>query len=78
MSTVKSWTVSLPPKMIKETEKIAKEEKVTKNDLVREALGQFLETHQWKKLQMEAAQKAREFSYVSEEEVERMVHESRK
>jgi Arc/MetJ-type ribon-helix-helix transcriptional regulator len=64
--------------MIKETEKIAKEGNLSKSDVVREALGQFLETHQWKKLQQEAAQKAREFSFVSEEEVERTVHESRK
>ena len=78
MSTVKSWTVSLPPKMIKEAEKVAKEGSVSKSDLVREALGQFLETHHWKKLQQEAAQKAKEFSFVSEEEVERNVHESRK
>ena len=78
MSTGKSWTVSLPPKMIKEAEKLAKEENVSKSDLVKEAVGQFLETRQWKKLQQEAAQKAREFSFVSEEEVERNVHESRK
>ncbi|MHB8482849.1 MAG: ribbon-helix-helix protein, CopG family [Nitrospiria bacterium] len=78
MSTAKSWTVSLPTKMIKEAEKVAKEGNISKSDLVREALGQFLETHQWKKLQQEAAQKAREFSFVSEEEVERNVHESRK
>ena len=78
MSTVKSWTVSLPPKMIKEAEKVAKEGNVSKSDLVKEALGQFLETHQWKKLQQEAVQKAKEFSFVSEEEVERNVHESRK
>ncbi|MBI1821878.1 MAG: ribbon-helix-helix protein, CopG family [Nitrospirae bacterium] len=78
MSTVKSWTVSLPPKMIKEAEKVAKEGNVSKSDLVKEALGQFLETHQWKKLQQEAAQKAKEFSFVSEEEVERNVHENRK
>ena len=64
--------------MIKEAEKLAKEENVSKSDLVKEAVGQFLETRQWKKLQQEAAQKAREFSFVSEEEVERNVHESRK
>ena len=78
LSTGKSWTVSLPPKMIKEAEKVAKEGNVSKSDLVKEALGQFLETHQWKKLQQEAVQKAKEFSFVSEEEVERNVHESRK
>lgn len=64
--------------MIKEAEKVAKEGNVSKSDLVKEALGQFLETHQWKKLQQEAAQKAKEFSFVSEEEVERNVHENRK
>ena len=78
MSLAKSWTVSLPPKMIKDAEKIAKEANISKSDLAREALGQYLEAHQWKKLQQEAAQKARELSIYSEEELERAVHESRK
>ncbi|HXN05432.1 MAG TPA: CopG family transcriptional regulator [Nitrospiria bacterium] len=78
MSLAKSWTVSLPTKLIKEAEKTAKESNITKSDLAKEALGQYLESQQWKKLQQEAAQKARELSIYSEEELERAVHESRK
>lgn len=78
MSLAKSWTVSLPTKLIKEAEKTAKESNITKSDLAKEALGQYLESQQWKKLQQEAAQRARELSIYSEEELERAVHESRK
>jgi len=78
LSLAKSWTVSLPTKLIKEAEKTAKESNITKSDLAKEALGQYLESQQWKKLQQEAAQKARELSIYSEEELERAVHESRK
>ena len=39
----KTWTISLPPKMVKEAEKIARDENRTKSELIREALRFYLD-----------------------------------
>ena len=38
-------TISLPPAMVKESEKLAKRQHMTRSELVRTALRQFLEEH---------------------------------
>jgi CopG family transcriptional regulator/antitoxin EndoAI len=75
--TTKTWSISLPPKLEKEAEKAAKEEHRTKSELIREALRRYLEGRQLRKLQAYGAKRARELGIVSEDDVDRLVHEYR-
>ncbi|HLV02617.1 MAG TPA: ribbon-helix-helix domain-containing protein [Acidobacteriota bacterium] len=47
MRTTKTISISLPPDMLKEAEKVAKEEGRTKSELVREALPQYMRAREW-------------------------------
>lgn len=77
MRTTKTWSISLPPKLEKEAEKAAKDENRTKSELIREALRRYLETRKFRKLQAYGAKRARELGIVSEDDVDRLVHEYR-
>lgn len=70
--TTKIWTISLPPEMVKEAEKVAKKEGRTKSELLREALRQYLWNRRWRELQLYGAQRAKALS-LTEEDVERLV-----
>ncbi len=78
MRTTQTWTVSLPPKLIKEAERVAKEEDRTKSELVREALRMYIEERRWRKLQRETAIKAQALGIKTEQDVDRLVHSVRK
>ena len=78
MRTTQTWTVSLPPNLLREAERIAKEEDRTKSELVREALRTYIEERRWRKLQRETAARAEVLGLRSEEDVTRLVHAGRK
>lgn len=78
MRTTKTWTISLPPTLVQEAERTAKEEHRTKSELVREALRLYLEDQQWRKLQKKTALKAQALGIRTEEDVDRLVHAVRK
>lgn len=78
MRTTKTWTISLPPKLLREAERTAKEENRTKSELVREALRLYLEGQQWRKLQRKTALQAQALGIRTEEDVNQLVHAVRK
>jgi CopG family transcriptional regulator/antitoxin EndoAI len=78
MRTTQTWTVSLPPRLLKEAERTAKEEDRTKSELVREALRMYIEERKWQKLQRKTALQAKVLGVKTEEDVDRLVHEIRK
>ncbi|MGB4782551.1 CopG family ribbon-helix-helix protein [Candidatus Methylomirabilis sp.] len=78
MRTTKTWTISLPPKLVREAERTAKEEHRTKSELVREALRLYLEDQQWRTLQRKTALQAQALGIRTEEDVDRLVHAIRK
>lgn len=78
MRTTKTWTISLPPKLVQEAERGAKEENRTKSELVREALRFYLEEQRWRKLQRKTALQAQALGIRTEEDVDRLVHAVRK
>lgn len=78
MRTTRTWTVSLPPGLLREAERTAKEENRTKSELVREALRMYLEERRWRKLQQKTALRARALGIRTEEDVDRLVHAVRK
>lgn len=78
MRTTGTLTVSLPPKLLREAERAAREEHRTKSELVREALRFYIEERRWRKLQRELSVHARARGIRSEEDVDRLVHSIRK
>ena len=78
MRTTKTWTVSLPPNLVREAERTAREENRTKSELVREALRLYLDERRWRKLQRKTALQAQALGIRTEEDVDRLVHEVRK
>lgn len=77
MRTTKIWNISLPPEMARAAEKAAKEEARTKSELIREALRQYLWGKRWKELRHYGEERARRQG-IREEDVDRLIHESRK
>lgn len=78
MRITKTWTVSLPPELVREAERAAKEERRTRSELVREALRSYLEEQRWRKLQRKTVLRAQALGIRTEEDVDRLVHEVRK
>jgi CopG family transcriptional regulator / antitoxin EndoAI len=78
MRTTQTWTVSLPPNLVREAERTAKEEDRTKSELVREALRMYIEERRWRKLQRETAARAQALGLQGEEDVVRLVRAGRK
>ena len=78
MRTTRTWTVSLPPGLVREAQRTAKEENRTKSELVREALRMYLEERRWRKLQQRTALRAQALGIRTEEDVDRLVHAVRK
>jgi CopG family transcriptional regulator/antitoxin EndoAI len=64
--------------MVRELERIAREEHRTKSELIREALRRYVEARKWKQLQAEMAARARQLHITTEEDVERLVDEVRR
>jgi CopG family transcriptional regulator/antitoxin EndoAI len=77
MRTTKTWTVSLPPGLVREAERTAREEGRTRSELVREALRTYMEERRWRKLQRDTAARAAALGLRSEEDVERLVDADR-
>lgn len=78
MRITRTWTISLPPGLVREAQRTAKEENRTKSELVREALRMYLEERRWRKLQQKTALQAQALGIRTEEDVDRLVHAVRK
>lgn len=78
MRTTKTWTISLPPALVREAERAAKEENRTRSELVREALRLYIEERRWRKLQRKTALRAQALGIRSQEDVDRLARGVRK
>jgi len=54
MRTTRVLSFSLPPDLVREAERIAKQEGRTKSELFREALRRYVEERRWRALQRSA------------------------
>ncbi|MCX6089919.1 MAG: ribbon-helix-helix protein, CopG family [Candidatus Atribacteria bacterium] len=77
MRTSKIQSLSLPPEMAREMEKLAREEGMTKSELFREALRQYIRKNKWDKIREYGIQKAIELGIESEEDIEKLIDEYR-
>ena len=76
MRTTKIQTISLPPEIVKQIEKIIKEEGMTKSELFREALREYIRKRRWERIREYGARKAAEVG-IKEEDIERLIDEYR-
>ena len=77
MRTTRILSLSLPPELVREAERIAKQEGRTKSELFREALRRYIEERRWRGLQRYGAGRARKVG-LTEGDVERAVREFRR
>jgi CopG family transcriptional regulator/antitoxin EndoAI len=77
MRTTKVLSLSLPPDLVREADRVAKEEGRTKSELFREALRRYVEERRWRGLQRYGAERARK-ARVTESGVDRVVQEFRR
>lgn len=78
--TTKTLTVSLPPQLFEEIEKLANEEQKTKSELFREMVRiyeDYLNEKRWRRLRQYGKETAKRLNITSEEDIERIVHEAR-
>jgi CopG family transcriptional regulator/antitoxin EndoAI len=76
----KTLTVSLPPQIYQEVERLAKEERKTKSELFRDMIRiyeDYLDEKRWRRLRRLGRETAKRFNITSEEDIERLVHEAR-
>lgn len=77
MRTTKVLSITLPDAMLAEAKKMAEQENRTMSELVREALRQYQATRWIDAIKPFAQQRARSVGVLTEEDVNRVVDESR-
>ena len=77
MRTTKVISLSLPPELLREAERIARKEGRTRSELFREALRRYILESRWEELKRYGAGKARRLG-IREDEVERLIQEFRR
>ncbi len=78
MRTTKVMTLSLPPEMVKEVDKLTKEEKRTKSELFREALRKYINDKRWQQIRRWGMKTAQETGISTEDEVNELIHRHRR
>jgi len=77
MRTSKILSLSLPPNLLREAERVAKKEGRTKSELFREALRRYLQERRWAALRHYGVQRVTRLG-LKETDVERVIKEYRK
>lgn len=76
----KTLTVSLPPQIYREVERLANEEGKTKSELFRDMINiyeDYLNEKRWRRLRRLGNETAKKLNITSEEDIEKLVHEAR-
>ena len=76
MRTSKVTSLSLPPKLLRQAERLARREGRTKSELLREALRRYVADSRWKELQEFGRSQVRKLG-IEESDVERLMDEYR-
>ncbi|MEW6511214.1 MAG: ribbon-helix-helix domain-containing protein [Bacteroidota bacterium] len=78
MRQSKVITLSIPPRLLRDTEKLAKQEQRTKSELMRDALRLYLDLQNDKGFRRAVRRRAAQLGIATENEVERIVDDVRK
>lgn len=77
MRTTKPITVSLPDNLLRETQRVAREESRTRSELIRDALRQYLASRRWQRLRQWGAETAERLGLKTEADLQRMLDQVR-
>ena len=77
MRTTKPITISLPADLLREAERVAKEETRTRSDLIRDALRQYLTSRRWQRLRQWGADTATRLGLKTEDDLRRLIERTR-
>jgi CopG family transcriptional regulator/antitoxin EndoAI len=78
--TTKTLTVSLPPQIFAEIERLAKVERKTRSELFRDMVKVYedhLDEERWKRMKRLGEETAKKYRLTSEEVIEKLIHEAR-
>jgi CopG family transcriptional regulator/antitoxin EndoAI len=77
MRTTTPITISLPSHLLRETQRVAREEARTRSELIREALRQYLASRRWQRLRQWGAETAERLGIKTEADLQRLLDEVR-
>ena len=77
MRTTKPITVSLPTDLLRETQRVARDEARTRSELIRDALRQYLATRRWQRLRQWGADTAERLGLKTEADLQHLLDEAR-
>jgi len=77
MRTTKPITISLPTDLLRETQRVAREEARTRSELIRDALRQYLASRRWQRLRKWGAETAERLGLKSEADLQRLLDDMR-
>jgi len=78
--TTKTLTVSLPPRIYEEIERLARLERKTKSELFRDMVAVYeghLDDERWNRFRRLGRATAKRYGLSSERDIEKLVHEAR-
>ena len=78
--TTKTLTVSLPPQIYEEIERLARLERKTKSELFRDMVKVYedhLDEERWQRLRRLGRATAKKYRLSSDQDIEKLVHEAR-
>lgn len=78
MRTTRVITVSLPPNLLRDAERLAKEERRSRSELLREALREYIATRRWRRLRQWGEGAARRTGVRTDADVERIIEAYRR
>jgi CopG family transcriptional regulator/antitoxin EndoAI len=76
MRTVKNTSITLPAAMLKEAERVAREEGRTKSELFREAFRRYVREREWDQINAYGRARAKALG-IKPQNVNRIIHEYR-
>ncbi len=77
MRTTKPITVSLPTDLLRETQRVAKEETRSRSEVIRDALRQYLASRRWQRLRQWGAETAERLGLKTEADLQRLLDDVR-
>ena len=73
MRTTKPITVSLPTDLLRETQRVAREEARIRSELIRDARRQYLASRRWQRLRQWGAETVERLGLKSEADLQRLL-----
>ncbi|MBI1892498.1 MAG: ribbon-helix-helix protein, CopG family [Candidatus Rokubacteria bacterium] len=77
MRSTKPITISLPADLLREAERVAREEARTRSELIRDALRQYLTSRRWQRLRQWGTETAARLGLKSEVDLQRLLDKVR-